>query len=151
MACRYQRKGGKVLGTENEVWKSIPGFEGSYEASDFGRIRSLPRVVHRKLRGKVIAQPRKLTVLKTWLTKDGYLQVRLVSGDCRPTHLVHRLVLLAFVGPCPTGMEVCHGNGIGTDNRLENLRYGTHIENSFDKEHIHGTVTRSRRGEFASC
>jgi hypothetical protein len=46
--------------------------------------------------------------------------------------------MAAFVGPCPEGMEVCHNNGDPTDNRMENLRYGTHSSNEQDKL-IHGT------------
>ena len=46
--------------------------------------------------------------------------------------------MAAFVGPCPDGMEVCHNNGDATDNRLENLRYGSHSENMLDKRK-HGT------------
>lgn len=46
---------------------------------------------------------------------------------------MHRLVLLAFVGPCPDGMEACHANDIPTDNRLANLRWGTHADNMRDR------------------
>ena len=57
---------------------------------------------------------------------------------------VQRLVLLAFVGPCPDGMECCHNNGIKTDNRLSNLRWDTRKANAADREH-HGTTARGSK------
>lgn len=51
---------------------------------------------------------------------------------------VHRLVLMAFVGECPEGMEACHNNGNASDNRIENLRWDTHANNNNDRK-IHGT------------
>ena len=61
---------------------------------------------------------------------------------------VHRLILETFVGPCPPGMEACHGNGIRTDNRLENLRWDTRKANCADAVR-HGTCPGlgSRFGE----
>lgn len=57
---------------------------------------------------------------------------------------VHRLVLLAFVGPCPEGMEACHNNGDRRDNRLENLRWDTRRKNIQDREK-HGMTARGKR------
>ncbi len=69
----------------------------------------------------------------------GYPAVCLGTGDSSTRRrLVHRLVLEAFVGQCPEGMEACHGNGIRTDNRLENLRWDTRLSNHADKR-LHGT------------
>lgn len=51
---------------------------------------------------------------------------------------IHQIVLEAFCGPCPDGMEVLHGNGIRTDNRLSNLRYGTRSENECHEQHMKG-------------
>ena len=114
----------------DEKWLPIPGFEGYYEASDQGRIRSLDRTVSRtshspmKLRGKVLShQLRKNT---------GYYVVAL-SKDGKPRNwYVHRLVLMAFVGLPQDGQEACHENDIRTDNRLENLRWDSHSGNMLD-------------------
>jgi hypothetical protein len=71
--------------------------------------------------------------------KDGYMNVRLISSEKKVLFRVHRLVLVAFVGPCPEGHEACHNNGIRHDNRLENLRWGTPAENREDAyKHNHG-------------
>lgn len=72
----------------------------------------------------------------------GYVRVCLYSKTVKP---VHRLVLEAFVGPCPEGMQACHNNGIRDDNRVENLRWDTPKGNSLDKAK-HGTKSR-RYGE----
>lgn len=59
--------------------------------------------------------------------------------DGRPVKRgVHRILLEAFVGPCPKGMESCHGDGNRANNALSNLRYGTKLENGRDKV-LHGT------------
>ena len=65
---------------------------------------------------------------------NGYKQVSLSKGNRQRTHKVHRLVLEAFVGPCPEGMESCHANDIPGDNRLENLRWGTRRENLLERD-----------------
>lgn len=107
--------------TSIERWQQIPAWEGLYEASDGGRIRSLSRPRHP---GRI---------LKPTLNVRGYYRVDLSRDGKQATRLVHQLVLLAFVGPCPDGMEVLHGPGGRTDNRLSNLSYGTHSQNCRDK------------------
>lgn len=105
-----------------EVWKPIPEFEG-YEVSNQGRVRSY------YLFGpgsRVANKPQR--ILKPTLSKDGYLVVGL-RGKITP---IHKVVALAFIGPYPDGMEVCHNNGQHTDNRLANLRYDTHYNNMVD-------------------
>lgn len=79
----------------------------------------------------------------------GYLSVCLYGPEKRTSLLVHRLVLEAFVGPCPDGMESLHGDGNKLNNRLDNLRWGTSAANHADKFR-HGTDNRSKvsRGEF---
>lgn len=119
-----------------ERWAPIPDYEDRYEASDLGRIRSLvcktgPRPAPRLVRGG----------RHTW----GYRTVSLHGrGRRQVTCLVHRLVLSAFVGPCPENMEARHLNNDRADNRLANLAWGTRVENARDKE-THGTVARGRR------
>lgn len=114
---------------EGEIWKDIPGFEG-YQISNFGRIKSLDRVIIRK---DNCTQSKKGKVLKSWQDNLGYLKIDLRQ---KRTCLVHRLVMLTFVGECPKGKEVDHINTNRQDNRLQNLRYVTHKENGNNKNTI---------------
>lgn len=85
--------------------------------------------------------------LKLFVDKDGYRFVSLRRNGRYHKWRVHRLVLVAFVGPCPEGMNGAHNNGRPDDNRLENLRWATHLDNCHDKE-LHGT---DQRGERHGC
>lgn len=121
--------------TVPESWLPVPGYEGMYEVSDRGRARSLPRTVEYRAG---IKRRYPGTVLEDTTKGQRYSIVELHKGAGRKKFSVHRLVMLAFVGPCPEGMEVCHNNGDPTDNRLTNLRYATRSENHYDKRR-HGT------------
>ena len=104
-----------------EQWLPIPGWEGFYGASDLGRIRSVPRP---HCCGCVL-KPRPLP-------KTGYLQVGLSREGKVTMSYVHRLVAATFIGPCPEGQEVRHGDGNPANNKLSNLKYGTHGQNGQD-------------------
>jgi hypothetical protein len=111
-----------------ENWKAVVGFEGLYEVSDHGRIRSVKT-------GRIKAYTRHIYDTRPFMNlwKNGKQKIM------RP----HTLVLTAFVGPRPQGMECCHNNGDPWDNRLENLRWDTPRNNQLDRIK-HGT---SNRGE----
>lgn len=119
------------------MWKAIPGFEGFYEVSDHGRVRSLDRVITdtlgrvRRLKGQ-LRQPQ--------VRPDGYVQVNLSSGEA-DVRYVHELVLTTFVGPAPEGQECRHRDGARGNNCLVNLHYGTRVENQADRV-AHGTDLR---------
>lgn len=119
-----------------EVWRPIPGYEGSYEVSDRGRVRSLDRKVPQVSRwGEPMWRRLRGQILKPEPYPRGYQRVHLGT---RGKWFVHQLVMLAFVGPCPDGLEVCHGHGNASDNRLINLRYDTHLENCQDTRRYGG-------------
>ena len=111
-----------------EEWRPIPGWDGLYEASTHGRVRSIERTVLRA--GRPMRVPAK--VLAPNVHHSGYRRVILARGGQRFEYLLHQVIALAFHGPRPEGMEVRHLNGDQTDNRPENLRYGTSSENSRD-------------------
>ncbi len=115
-----------------EIWKAIPGYESQYEVSNLGRVRSLTREViclGGKTRCRHVAIRKGRLLRPGRNTKLGHVTVALGRHN---TINVHRLVMLAFIGACPKGREVLHANGIASDNRISNLRYGTRSENNRD-------------------
>lgn len=128
-----------------EVWRDIPGYEGAYQVSTLGRVRSLDRVVSRVNKdGSVIQQQLKGRVLRqTNNHRVPYLTVTLSPGW--KSARVHKIVAAAFLGDCPDGMEICHIDGNCFNNSVANLRYGTHEENVADMVK-HGT--RQRQCKF---
>lgn len=113
-----------------EAWKPIPGYEGFYEASTLGRIRSVSRLVrcyggHRTIR---------LKVLQHCYGPKGYPVVSISKGTGEQlTIAVHVLVLLTFRGPRPEGLLSRHLDGVKWNCSLDNLVYGTDIENWADR------------------
>jgi hypothetical protein len=117
-----------------EKWVPIKGFEGYYEVSDRGRIKSLPRDA--RVSGGGIRRTRERIMRASPNGKPGreYLYVGLrLPGQVPVKKSVHAAVLEAFVGPCPPGMEACHNNGDSQNNRLDNLRWDTSENNNADK------------------
>lgn len=124
------------------TWKAIPGYEGSYEVSDDGQVRSVERF-RRVGKGEGSLRLYPSQVRSLCADKAGYSRVTLKVCGVRRCHLVHHLVLEAFVGPKPPGMECRHLNGNPADNRLANLQWGTSSENSYDvvrHGHHHGSI-----------
>ncbi|RQT43146.1 hypothetical protein DF046_36835 [Burkholderia cepacia] len=120
---------------KHEQWRDIPGFEGRYQVSDMGRVRSLDRRVRVVPHGIETTRLVRGRILKPGPSKSGHLSVVLGRGNTRS---VHALVMLAFEGPCPEGMEVLHLNHTPSDNRRTNLKYGTRGEN-VAMDHAAGT------------
>lgn len=104
-----------------ELWSGIPGFEGSYEVSNQGRVRRISRGPH--TRPGFILKPR---------LRRGYPSVCLSAGSngSQKAFVIHRLVIEAFIGPIQKGMHANHKNGNKTDSRLENLEVVTPSENA---------------------
>ena len=123
-----------------EVWRSIPGYEGLYEVSSLGAVRSLDRVLSAvSCNGKAFQRPVKGKMLSRVIGKVGYPVVRLSDKNGLKTgHTNHRLVALAFLGPCPEGMEVCHNDDRKENATIANLRYDTRTGNSNDRK-LNGT------------
>ena len=111
-----------------EIWKDIEGWEGLYQVSNGGRVRSLDRIIPRSCKGDKFVKGR-LLVLRN--DKDGYKVVHFRDASTGRNRLlkVHRLVAIAFI-PNPKGKDqIDHINGIRSDNRVDNLRWCTCKEN----------------------
>lgn len=131
----------------SEVWKPVPGYTDYYEVSTLGRVRSVDREViqispwdapmRRRLRGKVLA---------AGLDSEGYLLVNLSFQNRAITRKVAHLVLEAFIGECPTGLQGCHYDGNPANNQLSNLRWDTPLGNEADKLRHGNRVQGERQG-----
>jgi DNA-binding transcriptional regulator YiaG len=136
--------------SEREEWRDIPEFPG-YKVSNLGRVGSY----HRKVRGRgngggwEIAKKIQRILKPSSSRKEGgyYLGVNLSVGGIVHRRTIHFLVMIAFVGVCPEGLEICHNNGNFRDNRLSNLRYDTHLANMSEAEWEHakqGSLTEKQ-------
>jgi len=105
---------------KEEIWKDVKGYEGYYQVSNLGRVKSLNRIDCKNRR-------RYERILKP-VNKDGYLRVVLYKNSNKERKRIHRIVLETFVG-INNYCEPNHINGIKTDNKLTNLEWVTHKEN----------------------
>ena len=123
-----------------EEWRPVAGYEGLYEVSDQGRVRSLDRLLTQAGRnGTIYTKTMRGRVLRPGSMPAGHQSVVLTKAG--GSKCVHALVLAAFVGPCPEGAEARHLNGDPGDNRLVNLAYGSRRENGQDKKWHNGAAT----------
>ena len=125
----------------NEIWRNAVGYEDSYQVSSLGKIK-------RTVGGRGVCVAGR--ILKPQTKPDGHLHVRLHKNGIGTTRLIHQLVLEAFVGPCPLGVEVRHLDGNGHNNNLSNLVYGTRSENVFDSVKHGGRVNTRDSGHGQS-
>jgi hypothetical protein len=113
----------------DEQWVSAIGYDDCYEVSDYGRVRSINRIVNtghsakRRIKGRV---------LKPLLTNSGYQVVNLSVNSVTQQKTVHRLVLASFTG-LHDNLYVRHKDGNSVNNKLSNLEWGTHRENMDDQ------------------
>lgn len=119
---------------EPESWKPILDFEGCYEISNRGVIRSLHKAPHR--------------IMKQHKDSDGYFQLALNNKGYEKLKKVHVLVLEAFKGRRPKGLLGCHNDGNNQNNYIGNLRWDTFEGNAKDKVK-HGTDARGERNPSA--
>lgn len=132
---------------QSEIWKDVPGYEGLYQVSNIGRVKSFKNHHGYGVR-----------ILKGEKTQTGYIQVSL-SKKSKKRYKIHRLVAMVFI-PNPDGLpQINHKNEIKTDNRVENLEwctgkynvnYGTAIERR-SKKHRKPVYCFETGKTFDSC
>lgn len=117
---------------DNEGWRPVSDvrFSCLYEVSNFGRVRRSVDGVNTHA-GKLLAPLR---------NASGHLRVCLNARNPSVRVMIHRLVLEAFVGPCPSGMEACHNDNDPSNNRVENLRWDTRSNNQLDRHNAGGWI-----------
>lgn len=128
----------------NENWRPVPGFEGLYEVSNLGNVRSLDRYCLGRDGRKELHWGKQLTPQKLW---NGYLEVYLSdreSGERRKHRTVHSLVAEAFLGPRPKKHDIMHLDGDRSNNCVENLMYGTRSENLIQTYQYGGRVANGK-------
>ena len=128
----------EIKNLEGEIWKPVVGYEGLYEVSNMGRVKSLPNVTNKKTR-----------LMKLYTSKRyGYVTVQLSSKGITKGYFVHRLVMKAFTDYRVDGydqfFQIDHINCDKTDNRLENLEVVSQYENNrrYHQKHTPNYKTR---------
>jgi len=129
---------------EKEFWKDIPGYEGIYQASSFGRIKSLAKIVNHNSGGK-----RKVAekIFNIRLNAYGYCVVTVYSKGEMKSKRSNRLVALTFIPNPENKPYVNHISGIKTDDRPNNLEWCTAQENSIHAVKMGLLKNSSMRGE----
>lgn len=141
----------------NEVWKDIEGYEGVYQISNFGKIKSLERSLRRS---NGVIQTRNERLLRQSENMFGYLMVTLHLENSKKTIAVHRLVAKAFVTQKKGCIEVNHIDGNKQNNMADNLEWCTrkqNVDHSFDKGlrrtkgtpyHYRGVIQKDKNGDI---
>lgn len=109
----------------SEFWMPVLGYEAIYAVSDFGRVKSLSRIVERKGSPMRIKQ----RILKPGISGTGYPLVVLANNGDLQSRTIHSIMADAFWGERPSGYEIDHINRVRDDNRLSNLRLATRSQN----------------------
>lgn len=113
-----------------EIWKDIPNYEGHYQISNFGRVKSLDRYIISKNGRRIF---KKGSIQKLQNNGNGYIYKQFKKDGKYKNYYIHNLVMLVFVGERPNNYFVCHIDGDKNNNRLDNLKYDTPHQNNIDQ------------------
>jgi len=121
---------------QKEIWKDIPNYEGYYQVSNLGRVKSLKRFIKAKNNSLKLTHDR---IIRPGISR-GYSKVILCIDKKRKSFTVHQLVVITFLNHKPLGMKkvVNHINFKKSDNRVENLEIITQRENA-NRKHLNST------------
>lgn len=134
-----------------EVWKDVIGYEGYYQVSNCGNVRSMHRTFHAKYLKNTPIVKLNGRIRKPYLGKDGYYVVNLKKDGASKTFSIHRLVALHFVGNPQNKKCVDHINTCRTDNRASNLRWVSYKENQnnpITKEHLRNSKLGNNHPQY---
>lgn len=120
------------------MWRDVVGYDGLYRVSNTGVIKSVSRVIKRNNWSEQTIHGR---TLRPYSFPGGYPKVTLCKCGKNTSLRIHRVVLEAFTGPCPDGMQCRHLDGDPSNNHISNLVWGTIAENGKDRIR-HGTTCR---------
>jgi len=124
---------------ENEIWKDVVGFEGAYQVSSFGRVKSLDRIVKRPPKGDL---PLKGKYIKPLMEKKGYFAVGLINHSIKHQRKIHRLVATMFIDNPMNYPQVNHKDGNKTNNNIDNLEW---CNNSMNIQHAYDNGLKKAR------
>jgi hypothetical protein len=119
-----------------EIWKDIAGYEGKYQVSNLGRVRSLSRISTSRNASGEYQYKTKEKILRTFTQRGGYQRVSFGKGKDKKAFMVHRLVGMAFVPGYREGLFVNHKDENPHNNRADNLEWVTTAENNIYGNHI---------------
>lgn len=134
--CRSTIKQVTIPDLCNEIWKDVVGYEGLYQVSNLGRVKSI--------RGRKVTEK----IMKPHLQRTGYYSIWLCKEDKKGNKSLHRIIAEAFI-PNPENKPcIDHVNGVATDNRIENLRWCTYKENSNNPVSIQKMINTRNSDEY---
>jgi len=126
---------------EFEIWKPVVGYEGLYEVSNLGRVKSLERKVN-KLHGERTVQER---ILKPLIKEDGYYRVELWKGCSGKKYYIHRLVAQVFLSNPKNYPDVNHKDENKSNNNVENLEFcSTKYNNNYGTKNRRASLAQSK-------
>jgi hypothetical protein len=125
---------------EGEIWKDIEGYEGFYQISNFGRVKSLSRLIVNRFSNRITID----IIRKPVVSKDGYTYVKISFNKKSTKYSIHRLVALNFIDNPNSKLEVNHIDSIRLNNNVKNLEWVSKSENQ-----CHSKINKKTTSKYA--